>query len=61
MTVRTVIGRRAVLCAVVVTLCLPAGRSVAGDAPASGEVAKPSLEELAVPNKTDDKKDESKS
>ncbi len=49
MTVRTVIGRRAVLCAVVVTLCLPAGRSVAEDAPASGEVAKPSLEELAIP------------
>jgi len=63
MTVRTVIGRRAALCAVVMTLCLPAGRGVAEDAPAGGEIVRPSLEELAVPkdeNKTDDKKDESK-
>jgi hypothetical protein len=60
MTVRTVIGRRAALFAVVIMLCLPAGRGLAEDAPASGEVAKPSLEELAVP-KDENKKDDNKS
>ncbi len=47
---RTVIGWRAVLCAVIVTLAQPAARAMAEDtAPAAaGEVAKPSIEELAT-------------
>lgn len=53
---RTVIGLRAALCAVVVTLSQPAARAVAEDAaPAvAGEVAKPDVEELAT---RDDGKD----
>src|ERR1700680_489504 len=52
MAVQTVIGLRAVLCAVIVTLLLPAKRAIAEDAaPATtgGEVARPSVEELAIP------------
>src|SRR5260370_39911661 len=52
MAVRTVIGLRATLCAVIVTLLLPATRAIAEDAApaiARGEVARPSVEELAMP------------
>jgi hypothetical protein len=52
MAVQTVIGWHAVLCVVVVTLLLPATRAIAEDAPpaiAGGEVARPSVEELAIP------------
>lgn len=47
---RTVIGLQVALCAVVVTLSQPAARAIAGDAPpvAAGEVARPSVEELAT-------------
>ena len=45
MTVQAVIGLRAAICVIVVTLCLAAGQGVAEDA-ATGEVIKPSLEEL---------------
>jgi hypothetical protein len=47
---RMVIGWRAVLCAVLATLSQPAARAMAEDtAPAAaGEVAKPSVEELAI-------------
>lgn len=48
---RTVIGLRAVLCVVVVTLSQPAARAmaqVAAPSAAGGEVAKPSIEELAT-------------
>jgi len=44
-TVQAVIGLRAAICVIVVTLCLAAGQGVAEDA-ATGEVIKPSLEEL---------------
>jgi hypothetical protein len=52
MAVRTVIGLRATLCAVIVTLLLPATPAIAEDAApaiARGEVARPSVEELAIP------------
>jgi len=52
MAVQTVIGLRATLCAVIVTLLLLATRAIAEDAaPATtgGEVARPSVEELAIP------------
>ena len=52
MAVQTVIGLRAALCAVIVTLSLPATPAKAEDAaPATtgGEVARPSVEELAIP------------
>ena len=52
MAVQTVIGLRAALCAVIVTLSLPATPAMAEDAaPATtgGEVARPSVEELAIP------------
>ena len=46
---RTIIGLQAALCAVVVTLSQPAARAMAEDAaPAAGEIAKPSVEELAT-------------
>ena len=45
---RTVIGLRAVLCIVIVTLLQPAARAMAEDAAAGGEVAKPGVEELAT-------------
>jgi Transglycosylase SLT domain/SPOR domain len=60
MTVRMFIGWHAAFYAVAVMLCLSAGPGVAEDAPASGEAAKPSLEELILP-KDDDKKDGNKS
>ncbi len=45
MTVPTVIGLRAALCVVVVTLCQAAGQGVAED---GGGMARPSVEELAI-------------
>jgi hypothetical protein len=45
---RTVIGLRAVVCIVVVTLLQPAARAMAEDAAAAGEVAKPGVEEPAT-------------
>src|SRR6266478_882417 len=51
-TIRTGIGLRAALCIAGVMLLLPAPRAIAEDvAPAAtgGEVAKPSVEELAIP------------
>jgi Transglycosylase SLT domain/SPOR domain len=47
---RTVLGLPAALCIVVMTLAQPAGRAMAEDAApaAAGEVAKPSVEELAT-------------
>src|SRR5258707_10087666 len=53
MAVQTVIGLRAALCVVVATLLLTAPRAIAEDAPpaiAGGEVARPSVEELAIPD-----------
>src|SRR6266436_9865129 len=47
---RTDIGMRAALCIAVVMLLLPVPWAIAEDsAPAGGEVAKPSVEELAIP------------
>ena len=46
MTVQAVIGLRAAICVMVVTLCLATGQGVAEDAATGGEVIKPSLEEL---------------
>ncbi len=49
---RTGIGLHAALCIAVVMLLLPVPRAIAGDgapAAAGGEVAKPSVEELAIP------------
>ena len=51
MTVRAVIGLRAAICVIVVTLCLTAGQGVAEDAPTGGGIARPSVEELAIPQK----------
>jgi transglycosylase-like protein with SLT domain/sporulation related protein len=50
MAVQTVLGRLAALCAVVVMLSLPAGATAEDAAPAAavGEIAKPSVEELAT-------------
>jgi hypothetical protein len=45
-TVQAVIGLRAAICVIVVTLCLATGQGVAEDAATGGEVIKPSLEEL---------------
>jgi hypothetical protein len=44
--VQAVIGLRAAICVIVVTLCLATGQGVAEDAAIGGEVIKPSLEEL---------------
>src|SRR5437899_7307233 len=49
MAVQTVIGLRAALCAVIVTLSLPAMAEHAAPATTGGEVARPSVEELAMP------------
>jgi hypothetical protein len=49
MTLRSVIGLRVALCFVVMTLCLPARQGVAEDAATGGGIARPSVEELAVP------------
>jgi hypothetical protein len=48
---RTIIGPCAAFCILIVMLSLPAGPAHAQDAPAAavGEVAKPSVEELAIP------------
>jgi hypothetical protein len=48
MTLRTVIGLRLALCTALALVCLPSARAIAEDAPA-GEVARPSVEELAIP------------
>jgi hypothetical protein len=45
-TVQAVIGLRAAICVMVVTLCPATGQGVAEDAATGGEVIKPSLEEL---------------
>jgi Transglycosylase SLT domain/SPOR domain len=50
MTVPTVVCQCVALCAIAVTLCLATGQGVAEDATTGGEVAWPSLEELALPN-----------
>jgi hypothetical protein len=50
MTLPTVIGQCVAFCAIAVTLCLATGQGVAEDATTGGEVAWPSLEELALPN-----------
>ncbi|MDR3487070.1 MAG: lytic transglycosylase domain-containing protein [Bradyrhizobium sp.] len=52
MTLPTVIGLRAALCVVVVTLCQAAGQGVAEDAVTGGGIARPSVEELAIPQKS---------
>jgi hypothetical protein len=52
MTVRAVIGLRAAICVIVVTLCLAPGQGVAEDVTTGGEVAWPSLEERALPSDT---------
>jgi hypothetical protein len=54
MTVPTVSDLYAALCIVLVTLCLPAGRGVAEDVATGGEIARPSVEELAIPQKSDE-------
>jgi hypothetical protein len=51
MTVPSVSGLCAALCIVLVTLCLPARRGVAEDAATGGGIARPSVEELAIPQK----------
>ena len=51
MTVPTVSGLYAALCIVLVALCLPAGRGVAEDAATADGIARPSVEELAIPQK----------
>jgi hypothetical protein len=48
MTSRTVIGLRLALCTALALVCSPSPRAIAEDAPA-GEVARPSVEELAIP------------
>jgi hypothetical protein len=50
MTVRAVIGLQAAICVAALGLCLAPGRGVAEDAATGGGVARPSVEELAVPN-----------
>src|SRR5258707_1529872 len=56
----TVIRRCAALCVMLLALVLPAARAIAEDAgsAATGEVARPSVEELALPK--DDSQDENK-
>jgi Transglycosylase SLT domain/SPOR domain len=49
MTLRSVIGLRVALCLVVMTLCLPARPGAAEDAATGGGIARPSVEELAIP------------
>jgi hypothetical protein len=48
MRLRIVIGLRLALCAALALVCSPSPRAIAEDAPA-GEVARPSVEELAIP------------
>jgi hypothetical protein len=50
MTVRAVIGLHAAVCVAVVGLCLAPGRGVAEDVATGGGIARPSVEELAVPS-----------
>jgi Transglycosylase SLT domain/SPOR domain len=49
MTVRAVIGLRAAICVIVMTLCLAPGQGFAEDFTSDGEVAWPSLVERALP------------
>jgi hypothetical protein len=49
MTVRSVIGLGAAIGAIIVMLCLPARQGVAEDAASGGGIARPSVEELAIP------------
>jgi hypothetical protein len=51
MTVPAVIGLRAAICVIAAALCLVTGRGVAEDAPSGGGIARPSVEELAIPQK----------
>jgi hypothetical protein len=49
MTLRSVIGLGAAIGAIIVMLCLPARQGVAEDAASGGGIARPSVEELAIP------------
>jgi hypothetical protein len=49
MTLRSVIGLRAAIGAIIVMLCPPARQGVAEDAASGGGIARPSVEELAIP------------
>jgi hypothetical protein len=49
MTLRSVIGLRVAIGAIIVMLCLPARQGVAEDAASGGGIARPSVEELAIP------------
>jgi hypothetical protein len=50
MAVQAVFGQRAALCVLILTLLLPATRASAEDAaPSKADVARPSVEELAIP------------
>ncbi len=51
MTLPTVNGLRAAICVFVVTLCLAREQGVADDAATGGGIARPSVEELAIPQK----------
>jgi Transglycosylase SLT domain/SPOR domain len=51
MTVPAVIGLRAAICVILVTLCVTTGEGVAEDAATGGGIARPSVEELAIPQK----------
>jgi Transglycosylase SLT domain/SPOR domain len=49
MTLRSIIGLRAAIGAIIVMLCPPARQGVAEDAASGGGIARPSVEELAIP------------
>jgi hypothetical protein len=49
MTLRTVLDLRLALCTALALVCLLGVRAIAEDAPAGGEVVRPSVEELAIP------------
>jgi hypothetical protein len=49
MTLRTIIGFGVLLCTALALVCSPWARAIAEEAPAVGEVARPSVEELAIP------------
>jgi hypothetical protein len=51
MTVPAVIGLRAAMGVIVAALCLVTGQGVAEDAASGGGIARPSVEELAIPQK----------
>ena len=49
MTLRTIIGLSVLLCTALALVCSPWARAIAEEAPSVGEVARPSIEELAIP------------